>query len=165
MTRSAKRRGARVGDAQAPWPASTSYLLDVNVLIALLDPLHPHHLAAHAWFGQRQAPWASCAITQNGYLRIASNPRYSNPLSSTAEASQLLADLCRRPDHRFWPCDLSLLDSAIIDPTRFGSATQVTDTYLLALAVVRGGKLATFDRRLMTDTVNGGREALHLIVG
>lgn len=133
------------------------------MLIALLDPAHPFHLAAHAWFARNGAAWASCAITQNGAIRIMSHPRYGNPDASTAVVAGVVADLCRHEGHRFWPCDVSLLDSALVDQRRLGAAAPVTDTYLLALAAQHGGKLATFNRRLVADAVKGGREALQLI--
>lgn len=157
-------RGAGVQDAGPPWPASgTTWLLDVNVLLALLDPVHPHHAVAHAWFESASASWASCAITQNGALRIMSHPRYGNAVASTAVAAGLLSELCRLPGHVFWPSDLSLLDSPLIDRERLLASGQVTDSWLLALAVRHGGRLATFDRRLVTDAVPGGKDARFVI--
>lgn len=67
------------------------------------------------------------------------------------------------PGHRFWSDDLSPLHTAAIDATRLPHASQITDSYLLALAFARGGKLATFDRRIVTDAVLEGARALHLI--
>jgi toxin-antitoxin system PIN domain toxin len=147
-----------------PWPATkVTWLLDVNVLLALLDPVHPHHALAHEWFGEAGASWASCGITQNGALRIMAHPRYGNAVASVAVAADLLADLCAQPGHVFWPSDLSLLDSALIDPARLLASEQVTDTYLLALAVHHGGRLATFDKRLIVSAVRGGEAARFLI--
>ncbi len=139
------------------------YLLDVNVLIALLDPVHSCHQRAHAWFADCVDAWASCAITQNGYVRIVSQSRYPNASASPAESAELLADLCARPGHQFWSSDLSLLDRESIDRERLLTSSQVTDTWLLALAVKHGGRLATFDQRLVVDAVRGGRQALHVI--
>ncbi|MBN8727603.1 MAG: PIN domain-containing protein [Xanthomonadales bacterium] len=147
------------------WQAQTTWLLDVNVLLALLDPLHVHHDPAHAWFETARTSWASCNITQNGALRIMSHPRYGNPLASTAEAAEILADLCSQPGHVFWPADVSVLDSSWIDRTHLLSAGQVTDTWLLALAVKHGGRLATFDRHLSTAAVRNGAAACHVIEG
>ena len=154
----------RVEDAGRPWPArDTTWLLDVNVLLALLDPVHTHHELAHEWFAGAGASWASCGITQNGALRIMAHPRYGNAMPSVAAAADLLSELCRRPGHVFWPSDLSLLDSPLIDRERLLASDQVTDTYLLALAVRHGGRLATFDRRLVTSAVRGGEAARFVI--
>lgn len=159
------RAKTRVEDASPPWPTRGSpWLLDVNVLLALLDPVHPHHAPAHAWFATANANWASCAITQNGALRIMSHPRYGNALASTAEAAELLAQLCSLPGHVYWPGDLSLLASPLINRTRLLASEQVTDTYLLALAVQYGGRLATFDKRLITTAVRGG-DAAKCVIG
>lgn len=160
----AAKRKARVRDTGAAWPAGgTTWLLDVNVLLALLDPVHPHHGAAHDWFAQAGASWASCAITQNGALRIMANPRYGNAVASVAAATDLLSGLCGLSGHIYWPGGLSLLDSPLIDRSRLLASEQVTDTYLLALAVQHGGRLATFDKRLITAAVRGGEAAKFVI--
>jgi toxin-antitoxin system PIN domain toxin len=152
------RRG--VGDRRGDWTSGGPvFLLDVNVLIALLDPMHIQHARAHAWFADTVTAWASCALTQNGFLRIVSHPRYANPLASPGEAMPVLAEFCARPDHRFWSDDISLLDAAAVDAGRLLSSSQVTDSYLLALAVKHGARLATFDKRLVTSAVHGGAAA------
>ncbi|HET8900181.1 MAG TPA: TA system VapC family ribonuclease toxin [Rhodanobacteraceae bacterium] len=153
-----------IREAHGRWSDSgVTWLLDVNVLLALLDPVHADHHTAHAWFAINKTSWASCNLTQNGALRIMSHPRYANALASTAEAAELLADLCSQPGHVYWSADLSLLDSPLVDRTRLLAHAQVTDTWLLALAVRHGGRLATFDRRLVTSAVQGGEAARHLI--
>ena len=158
------RRSVKVRDAGASWPqGKTTWLLDVNVLLALLDPVHTHHALAHAWFVDASASWASCDITQNGAMRIMAHPRYGNAVASVAAASELLGDLCRQPGHVFWPSTISLLESALIDRKRLLASDQVTDTYLLALAVQNGGRLATFDKRLITSAVRGGDAARFMI--
>lgn len=139
------------------------FLLDVNVLIALLDPLHSQHGRAQEWFATAGQAWSSCVLTQNAVLRIMAHPGYSNPMSSIAGAARLLADLCAQPAHRFWSGDLSLLDSDLVDRGKLLAPKQITDTWLLALAVHHGGQLASFDRRLVTSAVRGGAAALHLI--
>ncbi len=139
-------------------------LLDVNVLIALLDARHVAHEAAHRWFsGQRRHGWATCPLTQNGFIRIVSGPRYGFRSGSPTQAVEVLKDLIQAADHVFWPDDLSLAESPLIDPTALRTSGQITDSYLLALAVSRGGELATFDRRLSTAAVRGGAAALHMI--
>ncbi len=142
----------------------TAYLLDVNVLIALIDPAHVHYDTAHAWFkasGRRS--WASCPLTENGFIRIVSHPKYPNCIGSPGLAADVMARLCRLPGHVFWPEDISVLDNQYIDITRLLSSSQITDSYLLALARAHDGQLATFDNRLVVDAVRNGRAVLHLI--
>ena len=142
----------------------TTFLLDVNVLIALVDPTHVQHDAAHEWFGLHgQKAWATCPLTENGLMRIVGHARYPNSPGTPAAVAHLMATLRALPGHAFWPDDISLLDARWIDATRLLSAAQVTDSYLLALACAHGGQLASFDRRLVTDAVRGGARRLHLI--
>ena len=143
-----------------------TYLLDVNVLIALIDPVHVGHNAAHAWFlGTGAESWATCPITENGLLRIVGNPRYPNSVGSPAACAPILAGLVGLPGHVFWADAISLGDHGLVDARLITTPGQVTDSYLLALAVSNGGKLATLDRRLSTRAVRGGRAGLCLIDG
>jgi hypothetical protein len=120
-------------------------LLDVNVLIALLDADHVHHARAVDWLRRNAASgWASCPITQNGCIRIMSHPAYPNPLP-IAGIVERLAAAAHHPSHRFWPDDVSLLDRSMADASRIHGPKQLTDVYLLALAVEHQGRLATFD--------------------
>jgi uncharacterized protein len=120
-------------------------LLDVNVLIALLDSDHACHDIAIDWFvKQAREGWASCPITQNGCIRIMSNPGYPNPLPVQAVV-QRLAEACHQHIHEFWPDTVSLLDSDVVDSTQIHGPRQLTDIYLLALAVKHEGRLVTFD--------------------
>jgi toxin-antitoxin system PIN domain toxin len=120
-------------------------LLDVNVLIALLDSDHASHDSAIDWFAkQAREGWASCPITQNGCIRIMSNPGYPNPLPVQAVVERLAA-ACHQNIHEFWPDDVTLLDSNLVDSTRIHGPRQLTDIFLLALAVKHAGKLVTFD--------------------
>lgn len=140
------------------------FLLDANVLIALLDPAHVQHDAAHEWFAvQGRQAWATCPLTENAVLRIIGHARYPNSPGTPAAVAPLLAGLCALSGHVFWPDDVSLLDGKALDPARLLSSGQVTDSYLLALACAHGGKLATFDRRLVADAVPKGQHGLHLI--
>jgi uncharacterized protein len=142
----------------------TAFLLDVNVLIALVDPAHVQREPAHAWFadiGSRS--WATCPITENGMLRILGNPRYPNSQGTPGAVAPILGGLRKLPGHAFWPDDISLLDVQRFDTARLLDYGQVTDSYLLALAHSHGGQLASFDRRLVADAVHGGKQALHLI--
>lgn len=142
----------------------TTYLLDVNVLIALVDPVHVQHDAAHEWFGRvGETSWATCPMTENGLLRIVDHPRYPSSPGAPAAVAEVLAGLRSLPGHLFWPDDISLMDAERIDTQRLLSHGQVTDTYLLALALAHGGQLASFDRRLVVDAVRAGAKSLALI--
>jgi uncharacterized protein len=142
----------------------TRYLLDVNVLIALIDPAHVQHDRAHEWFAaQGQQAWATCPITENGVLRIVGHPRYPSSPGTPAAVAELMTILLALGGHEFWPDDVTLFDSQHIDSARLLDSGQVTDTYLLALASAHGGQLATLDRHLVTDAAISGSRALHLI--
>ncbi len=137
-----------------------TFLLDVNVLIALIDPAHVAHDAAHDWFAaEGAAHWATCPLTEHGVLRIVGNPRYPTTPGSPAAVVPILKGLCAHPGHVFWPDDLRLIAADHVDAGRLLAAGQVTDTCLLALAVSRGGRLATLDRRLSTAAVTARRRA------
>lgn len=143
-----------------------THLLDVNVLVALIDPAHVAHDSAHDWFETSgRQDWATCPMTENGVMRIVGHPKYPNTPGSPAVVASIVAKLRGLPGHKFWPDDLSLAGSDLVDPARILTSTQVTDTYLLALAKSNGGKLATFDRRLSAAAVKGGKASLHLIEG
>jgi toxin-antitoxin system PIN domain toxin len=140
------------------------FLLDVNVLIALIDPTHVSHEDAHRWFAQAgSASWATCPMTENGVLRIVGSPRYPNTPGSPAVVAAVLGRLRALPGHVFWPDDISLLDRRHVEAAQVLGAGQVTDTYLLALAAAHGGRLASLDRRLSVTAVPGGKHGLHLI--
>jgi toxin-antitoxin system PIN domain toxin len=143
-----------------------TFLLDTNVLIALIDPAHVGHDAAHRWFAERgAASWATCPLTENGVIRIVSQPKYPNSAGSPAAVAPIVSGLRGLPGHVFWSDDLSLVGSDLIEPSQITTPAQVTDTYLLALAVSKGGELATFDRRLSSRAVRGGRAAVCVIDG
>ncbi|MDN5914809.1 MAG: PIN domain-containing protein [Pseudonocardia sp.] len=128
-------------------------LLDVNVLLSLLDTDHVDHQRARDWLGSEiSAGWASCPITQNGFVRVVSQPRYPSPVSPSV-AAEILEQACATDHHEFWPCDLSVLDTHSIDRTKIHGPRQVTDTYLLALAVKNNGTLVTFDRSIVSSSV------------
>ena len=140
------------------------FLIDVNALIALIDPAHVQHDRAHAWFAASgRKAWATCPLTQNGVLRIVGHARYPNSPGTPAAVAEILRALCALPGHHFWPDDLTLLDAERLDSSRLLDSAQVTDSYLLALARAHGGQLATFDQRLVPDAVVHGAHALHLI--
>ncbi len=141
-----------------------TFLLDANVLIALIDPTHISHDAAHAWFARMgQQSWATCPTTENGVIRIVGNSKYPNTPGSPAVVAEVVRQFRQSPSHVFWTDSVSLLDANHADTSEVLTAKQVTDSYLLALAVAHKVKLATFDRRLSTKAVIGGKNALHLI--
>ncbi|MEK7953556.1 TA system VapC family ribonuclease toxin [Luteolibacter soli] len=140
-------------------------LLDVNVLIALLDGSHAFHAKAHGWWAAQSANgWASCPLTENAVVRIMCHPSYSAARRFTAgEIIAALSAFASGTNHCFWHDDLSFRDSSLFDPTRIHGPKQLTDLYLLALAVANGGCLATFDQAIPLSVVKGAGPA-HLIV-
>ena len=137
-------------------------LLDVNVLIVLLDADHASHRSALAWFGDHaRGGWASCPITQNGCVRIMSHPGYPNAHSGLEIVQRLHAATAGRT-HQFWQDSRSLLEERLIDATRVHGPRQLTDVYLLALAVKNGGRLVTFDASIAIGAVRGAK-AQHLL--
>lgn len=141
-----------------------TYLLDVNVLIALIDRKHVHHDLAHRWFADRgSAAWATCPLTQNGVLRIVGHTRYANTPGSPAAVVPVLTSLCALPGHMFWPDDISLIDARHATASKLLTSGQLTDAYLLALAISKKGQLATLDSRMVLHAVPKGKAALHVI--
>jgi toxin-antitoxin system PIN domain toxin len=140
----------------------TRALLDINVLIALLDSDHSLHGRAREWFGQ-SAPtgWASCPITQNGCVRIMAHPAYPNALPVRAVLERL-HEATQNPHHEFWADDVSLLHPGIADASRIHGPRQLTDLYLLALAVHRGGRFVTFDASVTLSAIRGA-EKRHIV--
>jgi uncharacterized protein len=126
------------------------HLLDVNVLIALVWANHIHHDAVHRWFGRNTADgWATCPITQCGFIRVSCNARALAGAVSPSEATQLLTELTSHFRHVFWPDDISWTQGHVAGRTLTGHQ-QVTDAYLLALASRRGQRIATMDRAIVT---------------
>jgi toxin-antitoxin system PIN domain toxin len=141
-----------------------TFLLDVNVLVALIDPAHVHHDRVHVWFeAEGGGEWSSCPPTENGVCRIVGHQSYPNSPGGPGVVARLMARVRDHPGHRFWADDLSLLDDELFDLNRLLSCSQVTDAYLLGLAIRHGGQLATLDRRLVVDPVRAGASGLRLI--
>ena len=137
-------------------------LLDVNVWVALLDDAHIHNTEALKLFRQPKLTIASCALTENGVLRVLNLPGYANRAPPGFEAvREKLALACRDMDHAFWSCNVSLRVASVLNWSRIMGHNQITDAYLLALAVHHGGALATFDHRVTPSAVRGAT-AKHL---
>lgn len=125
------------------------YLLDTNVLIALLWPSHAHHTRAVRWFTRhRSNGWATCPFTQAGFVRIVSNPAFSRDAVTPRDAVGVLAANTASKDHAFWPDELPLAEAVDFAGSKLLGHPQVTDAYLLGLVLRRGGRLATLDERV-----------------
>jgi toxin-antitoxin system PIN domain toxin len=138
-------------------------LLDVSVLLPLFDAQHTQHAPARNWWALHgDQGWASCPLTQNGFARIISKPGYARPISLQTAFSVLL-DQAKQTDHEFWPDSLSITDETIFDHSHILGPNQITDVYLLGLAVKNSGRLVTFDRGLPLKAVRGA-EPRHMVV-
>lgn len=125
-------------------------LLDINLLLALFDADHIDHERPWVWMrAEVDAGWASCPIIQNGFVR--------------SDALARLRDATDTAHHEFWPADLSILDERSVQADRIHSPKQVTDLYLLALAVRHDARFVTFDAAVPVSAVPGARPD-HLIV-
>ena len=131
-----------------------TYLLDVNVLIALVDGAHLNHDAAHAWFSGIER-WATCPLTENAFVRVLSHHKYVTVDTTPSEIVGTLRELRLHPGHRFVADDISLADAEHFDASLVGGSKAVTDVYLAGLAHRHGMTLATFDRRLRATAVVG----------
>jgi toxin-antitoxin system PIN domain toxin len=142
------------------------WLLDVNMLLAWLWPKHAYHREALEWLKQNlHNGWASCPFTETGFLRIVSSPAFSPQAPALAEAHALLQQQMQpKLGHKFWPADVG---SASTDPNylaRVSGHQQITDAYLLALAVKNKGCLVTRDRRMQTLAPAGSLERASLLI-
>jgi toxin-antitoxin system PIN domain toxin len=139
-------------------------LFDVNVLIALFQPDHVHHQRAHHWWEKNQSGgWATCPITENGFVRILSQPKY--PMPQTVPAAIRLLNMAKTAtDHAFWPDSLSLLDARHFNAEAFTQHGQITDAYLLALAAANHGRLVTLDPGIKEETVRGAGKGQLLVI-
>ncbi len=138
-------------------------LLDASVLVPLGDAGHVHAELAVRFFEEYAVRdgWATCPLTENAFLRIQGRSTTARSLGSTTEARRVFASLIAAPGHHFWPDDLSLTDERTFP--QLPASADLTDTYLLALAVKNGGRFATFDRRIDPTLVPGGEKALLLL--
>lgn len=140
------------------------YLLDVNVWVALLDEAHVHHALAVAFMQRRKVQIATCPLVENGVIRVLNLPGYSKHGPAGFEAvSNKLQQICADADHEFWPDTLSLRSPNQVNWSRVLGHNQITDVYLLALAVANKGSLATLDHRVALSTVIGATKE-HLML-
>ncbi len=142
-------------------------LLDVNLLIALAWPNHVHHRAALRWFDRnRKSGWATCPLTQSGFVRVSSNAHILPGARSPREALALLRRIVGLPNHVFWQDDISIAVSDLVDETRLLGHRQITDAHLLAVALRHGGQLATLDRGLtqIVPASHSAGNALRLVL-
>jgi len=139
-------------------------LLDLNTLLALLDPQHVFHEAAHYWVETTPGlRFLTCTLVQNGVVRIASQSAYPNALGTAAEVCAVVGAFCADPRHEFCPDDISLLDPSHLARPALLTPSRVTDLYLLALARHHDASLATFDRRIPAEAVLDGPRHLNVI--
>ena len=139
-------------------------LLDLNILTALLWPAHEHHAAAHEWFGGRtRAAWASCPLTELGFVRLVSNPAFSRDALSPADAVAVLAENLVDPRHEFWPDSIAVPEATKGVDAMLTGHRQVTDAYLIALAERRKGVVATFDRGLRALAERAGLHCVEIV--
>jgi toxin-antitoxin system PIN domain toxin len=144
----------------------SGYLLDINLLIALLWPSHESHELTVRWFARRRGKgWATCPLTESGFVRIVSNPAFSRDAVQPREAAHVLSRNTVAKDHVFWPDDVPYAEAVAFAGARLMGHQQVTDTYLLGLAVRHNGVLATLDRRAETviDARAAERKSLEVV--
>jgi toxin-antitoxin system PIN domain toxin len=135
-------------------------LLDVNVLVALFHSGHVHHDIAHDWFADNgEHGWASCPITESGLLRIVGNPARVDEYVPLPQLIALLQRFCDQSDHHFWPDASSIRDRNMFDPASLRGHQQLTDVYLLGLAVKNGGRFVTLDRGIPLAAVKDATRA------
>lgn len=133
-------------------------LLDINVLIALAWPNHVHHAAARKWFaGRGQSGWATCLLTEAGFVRVSCNPKAVQHQVTPSAAIDMLERLKREGNHSFWPLDRSIADLPGGIIARLQGYRQITDAVLVAAVMHRGGELATLDARLTGLVPGNGR--------
>lgn len=140
------------------------FLLDVNALLALLDPMHVHHEAAHQWYAKHsRLRILTCSHTENGVIRVASQPKYPNCLGTASRVREILQEFVRKVLAESCVQDVTLLDNGVLLQPGSLTPTRVSDLYLLALAAANGARFATFDTRIPAQAVAGGSSALEII--
>ena len=140
------------------------FLPDVNTLLALLDPMHVHHEAAHRWYAN-QSPLRLilCSHVENGVIRVASQPKYPNCLGTGSRVRNVLREFVQKVNTRSCGKEVSLLDDEVLLQSGTLTPSRVSDLYLLALAAANDACFATFDTRIPAAAVAGGSAALETI--
>lgn len=140
------------------------FLPDVNLLLALLDPLHVHHDAAHRWY-RRNMPFQMLLAphVENGVIRVASQPKYPNCLGTSRKVREILQEFVSRTKAEACGQEVSLLDDRVLLKPDSLTPPRVSDLYLLALAAANEARFATFDHRIPAEAIKGGPEALEVI--
>jgi uncharacterized protein len=139
-------------------------LLDINVLIALVDPWHVFHRLATDWMKSNSIKkWATCPLTENGFLRIFGHPGYKNGPGSPAAALPFLRQMYASPGHEFWPLDISFVTGKMFRTLDKTGSGQLTDLYLLGLATLRQGRFTTFDTGVRAEALQNGHTYLEVI--
>lgn len=141
-----------------------SYLLDVNVLLALAWPNHVHHGAARAWFAAaHREGWLTCPVTESGFIRVSSNARVTPDARTPGEAALLLSRMCAMTGHEFLPDSVSLADAHEVMGELAQGSADVTDAHLVLLASKAGSTFVTFDRRAARMATSRG-SAVELLI-
>ena len=137
---------------------SRTALLDINLLVALFDPDHVHHELAHDWFNENRTDgWATCPLTENGFVRVLANPAYGSTVSDAAALVERLRRFCASGHHEFWADSVSLRDQKLFNQAFVVGHRQLADVYLLGLARKMNGRLVTLDRRIPIKAVSGAQ--------
>jgi uncharacterized protein len=137
-------------------------LLDVNVLIALTEPRHDDFETAQEWFESQKHDWGVCPLAEIGFVRITTNPSFFPRPRRQAEATYILQELANRPGYRYWPLIQSWTALTAPFAARITGHQQITDAYLLGMAIKEDGVLVTFDRGL--KYLAGPQFSKHLLV-
>ncbi len=137
-------------------------LLDVNALLAMVWPNHIHHGLVRNWFNENHKQgWATCPLTQVAFVRLSSNPAFTKEAVSPPEAMRMLQKICQRPHHHFWPASLSAYCDEL-DRLHLLGHRQVTDAYLLGLAIHHHGRLVSLDQGIRHLLPHNSAWASHL---
>ena len=139
-----------------------TYLLDVNVLLALSLPRHQYHLAAAEWFDEADFEWATTPMTEAGFVRLSINPKLTGTPISAAQALRALHELREAPGHRFVSDDTSL-GNPVLDLGPLAGTKQVSDFHLVNLVAQNGMRLATFDGSLLRSLAQADRGHVFVI--
>ncbi|MBV8808152.1 MAG: VapC toxin family PIN domain ribonuclease [Acidobacteriaceae bacterium] len=143
-------------------------LLDVNALIALVDSDHVSHQSIQKWFiKHHRSGWATCPLTENGIVRVLSQAAYPSGQRTPSEVIQVLNALkgAFASSYEFWPDDISIADDSAFKSSLIAGARQLTDVYLLGLAVRHKGSLVSFDRSLTWQAARGASERIIIYPG